>query len=122
MRNFQIVVVDDDESVRSVVSAVVREAIPTAAVTEHISSFAALEVIHGGATDLLITNCHMPDMDGPTLVRTIREEKNPIPIIMVSGSEEARELGELAGIDRFVPKHSIHASLTAAIHSLLDVA
>ena len=64
----------------------------------------------------------MPEMDGPTLVRTIREEKNSIPIIMVSGSPEARGLGENAGIDRFVAKVQLRPALAEAIHALLDAA
>ena len=34
--------------------------------------------------------CHMPDMDGPALVRTLREKKLALPIIMVSGSTRNR--------------------------------
>jgi CheY-like chemotaxis protein len=61
----------------------------------------------------------MPDMDGPTLVQTIRGMKNAIPIIMVSGSVDARELGEKAGIDRFVEKNRLNAELGEAIHTCL---
>ena len=118
----RIVVVDDDDAVRSIVMAVAREAMPSASLAEHYSSLHALQEINNGSADLLITNCHMPDMDGPTLVKTIRQEKNSIPIIMVSGSDDARELGEQAGIDRFVPKHAIIPALSDAIHSLLDAA
>ena len=41
---------------------------------------------------------------------------------MVSGSDDARELGEEAGIDRFVPKVRLQAGLAEAIHALLDAA
>jgi CheY-like chemotaxis protein len=119
MNQAHIVVVDDDDEVRAIVVAVAKEAAPTATVTEHVYSFKALEEITNGAADLLITNCHMPDMDGPTLVRTIRKMQNSIPIIMVSGSEDAHDLGILAGIDRFVPKFEIYSTLTEAIQSLL---
>jgi CheY-like chemotaxis protein len=100
----RIVVVDDDPAIRSVIVAVARKAIPSASLAEHHSSMHALQEITNGSADLLITNCHMPDMDGLTSMRTIRADKNSLPIIMVSGSPEARELGENAGIDRFVAK------------------
>jgi CheY-like chemotaxis protein len=115
-----ILVVDDDDAIRSVVVAVAQEAIPSAEVTSHASSLHALQKISTGEIDLLITNCHMPDMDGPTLIKTLRQEKNGIPIIMVSGSDEARELAEKAGVDRFVPKYAIHATLGDAILSLIE--
>lgn len=117
-----IVIVDDDDAVRSVVVAVTREAIPSAEITDHTSALHALQAIHSSGVDLLITNCHMPDMDGPTLVKTLREEKHAIPVIMVSGSDEARALAEEVGVDYFVPKHAIHAVLSDAIHALLDQA
>ena len=120
MNSPRIVVVDDDDAIRSIIMAIAHEAMPTASVTEHTSSLYALQEINSGAADLLITNCHMPDMDGPTLVRTIRADKNSLPIIMVSGSSAARELGEDAGIDRFVAKVQLQPALAEAIHSLMD--
>jgi CheY-like chemotaxis protein len=112
-------VVDDDDDVRSLVTAVAREAAPSAVVTEHASSLRALQEIESGAATLLITNYKMPDMDGVTLVKTIRREKHALPIIMVSGSDEARILAEKAGIDCFVPKHAIRTALNEAIRTLM---
>ena len=114
-----IVVVDDDDAIRSVVVAVVQEAIPSAEVSAHTSALQALQEISTGTIDLLITNCHMPDMDGPTLIKTLRDDKNAVPIIMVSGSDEAREVAEEVGVDVFVPKYAIRSTLTDAIRSLV---
>jgi len=114
-----VVVVDDDDAIRSIVVSVVHEAIPAAEVSAHTSAVHALQEISTGHIDLLITNCHMPDMDGPTLIKTLRQGKNGVPIIMVSGSDEARQVAEEVGVDFFVPKHALHAALTDAIHSLI---
>ena len=103
-----IVIVDDDDAIRSVVAAIARETIPSAIVSSHTSSLHALQEVESGGANLLITNFNMPDMDGVTLVETLRREKNAIPIIMVSGSDEVRVLGEKAGIDRFIPKRAMH--------------
>jgi CheY-like chemotaxis protein len=64
----------------------------------------------------------MPEMNGPTLVRAIRQMKNSIPIIMVSGSDEARDLGEKAGIDKFVQKSRLTVDLEDAIQTCLAAA
>jgi CheY-like chemotaxis protein len=117
-----LVIVDDDDQIRSMVHDLAQEVLPSAHIVDCHSCFEALHQIKAGIVDLLITNCHMPDMDGPTMVRKIREQKSLIPIIMVSGSDDARELGEEAGIDRFVPKVRLHAGLAEAIHALLDAA
>jgi len=59
---------------------------PTAEIVDcPASARHVLHEIETGTVDLLITNCHMTDMDGPTLVRTLREQKHSIPIVMVSG-------------------------------------
>ena len=115
----RIIVVDDDDAVRSIICALAQEALPDATICAHTSSVHALREIEAGA-DLLITNCHMPDVDGPTLVHTIREMKNSIPNLMVSGSEEARRLGEEAGIDKFVEKSRLNGELSDAIHTCLS--
>jgi DNA-binding response OmpR family regulator len=115
----RIVVVDDDDEIRSLLCALAHEAVPGATIGEHASSRHALNEIERGSADLLITNCDMPDMDGPTLVQTIRKMKNSIPIIMVSGSPEARSLGERSGIDKFVEKTHLNTELGDAIKTCL---
>jgi DNA-binding response OmpR family regulator len=117
-----LAIVDDDDQIRSIVHELAQTALPAAHIVDHHCCSEALQQIEKGGVNLLITNCHMPDMDGPTMVRKLRELKNSIPIIMVSGSDDARELGEKAGIDRFVPKVRLHAGLAEAIHALLDAA
>ncbi len=92
-----------------------------AEVTSYASALQALQEISTGGVDLLITNCHMPDMDGPTLIKTLRQERHNVPIIMISGSDEARQLAEDAGVDCFVAKHAIHSALTEAIRSLIEM-
>jgi CheY-like chemotaxis protein len=116
----RIVIVDDDDVIRSLVETVTRQTIPSARVTSYASSLRVIGEISTGSVQLLITNCHMPDMDGPTLIRTLREQKYAIPIIMVSGSEEARGMAEAAGVDYFVPKSAVVTALPEAIRALLD--
>jgi CheY-like chemotaxis protein len=122
MQHPQLIIVDDDEFVRSALHALAQEAMPAAHVADHGSCSQALEQIEADGADLIITNCHMPDMDGPTFVRTLREKHFTQPIIMVSGSEDARRLGTAAGIDRFVEKRYLDPDLAYAIHTLLKCA
>lgn len=119
MHGLKIVVVDDEDQVREVICETVRQALAGAEVADYASAKHAFHEIQTGTVDLLITNCHMPDMDGPSLVRALREQKHALPIIMISGSDDARCRGEEAGIDRFVCKHLIHPDLEEALHALL---
>ena len=119
MHPLKIAVVDDDDLVRATACELVREACPDAEVMEYASSTYALHEIETSTVDLLVTNCQMPDMDGPSLVRKLRELKHSLPIIMISASDGAKELGEAAGIDLFVPKNLLYPGLMEAIHALL---
>lgn len=119
MRNLELIIVDDDDDVRLAVHLLVQEALPLAHITDHRLCLDALQQLESRGADLLITNCHMPDMDGPTLVRILREKKFSIPIIMISASDDARKLGQAAGIDRFIEKRFLDPDLAAAIHALL---
>lgn len=118
MRPAKIAVVDDDDLIRATVCDMVREVCPGVQVVEYRSATRAMHEIETGTVDLLVTNFHMPDMDGSALVRQLREQKHTLPIIMISASEGAQELGEAAGIDRFVPKHFLHPGLAQAINAL----
>jgi len=120
MHGLKIAVVDDDDLIREVICETVRQTLAGAIVADYVSARQVLHEVETGTVDLLITNCHMPDMDGPSLVRALREQKHALPIIMISGSDDARRLGEEAGIDRFVAKHLIHPDLENSLHALLE--
>ncbi len=77
-------------------------------VLEANSGEAALEVLNndGQAVDLLITDVVMPRLDGPSLVRRVRESRPDMPVIFISGYAEdsfRKRLGREAGI-HFLPK------------------
>ncbi len=70
----------------------------------------ALEALAGGHYDLLITDCHMPVLDGFALARRIREREeggaSRLPIVALSASalpEEVTRCRE-AGMDEFLAK------------------
>ena len=93
-----IIIVDDDDDIRPILTAAAREAVPSAVVTEHTSSLHALHEVESGTANLLITNYKMPDMNGLELTATIRRQKNAIPIIMVFRQRRrSQSLAEKAG-------------------------
>jgi CheY-like chemotaxis protein len=118
----QVVVVDDDDDVRDIVVRLTLETVPEAQVSSMPNGCEALAAVKANGADLVITNFHMPGMDGPALVRELRTRQFTGPVIMVSGNPEAQELGEAAGISRFVPKTEVSAALPKAILALLKAA
>jgi two-component system OmpR family response regulator len=118
MKPNRLVLVDDDPLLLELTRDICQEAFPDAEILTFRSAVLALEQIDSAGADVLITDCNMPVVDGPALVRSLRARGNALPIIMVSGSEDALELGMAAGIDRFVSKNELRRFLPAALFSL----
>jgi CheY-like chemotaxis protein len=115
----KVLVAHDDAGVREIITAIVRNTLPSARITAVENGKLALESFRRHGADLVISNFIMPEMSGPSFVKILRDSNEQVPIIMVSGSPEAEVLGKDAGIDRFVYKHDMMASLPAEIKFLL---
>lgn len=57
----------------------------------------ALAYIRSGVYDLVILDIMMPKVDGITVLRTIRSEKNAIPVLMLTARDEVQD--KVAGLD-----------------------
>ena len=81
-----------------------------------------------GTFDLVITDCHMPGMDGFALARAIRADpragRAQVPIIALTASvlESTREACRAAGIDHFLAKPVDPRALRAALAGRLPAA
>lgn len=72
--------------------------------------------------DLLITDAVMPEMDGPTLIKNVRDEKPDMPVICISGYAQEifrNRLGEDQDI-HFLPKPFSLAQLACKVKEVLD--
>ena len=83
-----MLVVEDDEQMRVLLTALLEQAghrVRTAA-----NGRAALAELDRQAPDLILLDAVMPVMDGPALVRQLknREDTSHIPILIVSGHSE----------------------------------
>ena len=85
----------------------------------------ALAAWRGGGHSLLITDCHMPRMDGYELARRIRAEEralgapgaSPLPIIAMTANALAGEMERCtdAGMDAYLPKPVTLQQLSTAL-------
>ena len=115
----KVLIVEDDVSVRGIVVHVAKRTLPGARITTAGNGREALAQIAAEGADLVITDFQMPGMNGNEMVRQLRAQQLDTPVIMVSGTPDARALGEAAGISRFISKTDVSAALPAAIRSLL---
>jgi two-component system, cell cycle sensor histidine kinase and response regulator CckA len=101
-----VLLVEDEDAVRVFSARALRNKGYT--VLEAKSGEAAIGVLdgEGGEIDLLITDVVMPEMDGPRLIREVRERRPDIKVICISGyAEDAfrKKLDQSADI-HFLPK------------------
>jgi CheY-like chemotaxis protein len=113
-----ILAVDDDASVRSLLLQELTDAgyttVGAADGTE------ALQIVHTLSPALVILDVHMPGIDGLTVARTLKEDRQTaqIPVILLSVSEGV-EKGILAGAEAFRTKPLDMPGLLSTVRSLL---
>ncbi len=99
-------IVDDSQSVRKFVSAVLERNNYTTILANDGPE--ALEKVHGTDFDIIITDLEMPKMHGFDLIENIRSknEYNDIPIVILTGKSgrEHEEKGKKAGANAYIIK------------------
>jgi two-component system, cell cycle sensor histidine kinase and response regulator CckA len=119
-----VMVVDDEAGIREVMALALaaggHECVAAAGGQEALSVFREREAeIQGVITDL-----HMPAMDGITLVRQLRELCPGLPIVISSGSisEEDRHAMDELGITSVLPKPYTVTQLLQCVEPMMDSA
>ena len=115
-------VVEDEDEVRLFSARALRA--KGYKVLEARSSEAAMELmgVIEEPIDLLITDAVMPEMDGPTLNKNVRDSTPEMPVICISGYAEetfCKRLGEDTDI-HFLPKPFSLAQLAGKVKELMD--
>jgi len=97
-----VLLVEDEDAVRSFAS----RALATRGYTvlEAASGVEALEIMdrHEGQVDLVVSDVVMPEMDGPTLLRHLRQRNPDIRIVFMSGYAEEAFRKNLAADENFI--------------------
>jgi len=117
-----ILLVEDEEAVRSFAARALR--MRGYNVLEASGGEEALEIVQAGNVDihLVITDVVMPNMDGPTMVRHVKELKPDLPVIFMSGyAEEAFRRNDQSSEDiHFLPKPFGLKQLAAKVKEVLS--
>lgn len=120
-----ILVVDDDESTRVIVSTILEDA--GFAVESVGSPGEALQAVARSAPDLLILDLWLPGMDGTVLIDEIRaldRTSRPAPVIMLTAvaTDAARRAAYAAGCQLFLTKPVYPDHLVTAVEKVLSAA
>ena len=114
----RVLVVDDEESIRVVIAALLEALGVIVTVAENGSQ--ALELYRRETFDAVLTDYHMPQMRGDELACAIKNVNPAQRVLLITGSaEDLREQGKLpAGIDEMIAKP---CTLDQLAHALSDI-
>ena len=110
---------DDDRAVReSLVRALSLEGYEVISANDGAK---ALDMIRTDRPDVVVLDVMMPVIDGVTVCRVVRSERNRTPILMLTARTETsdRVVGLDAGADDYLPKPFALEELLARIRALL---
>jgi len=116
---FRILVVDDNKHTRQLFQAVLENENYTVFTAEDGED--ALRVMDEEHIDLVVLDIMMPKMDGYEFTKTLRENQNNLPILMVSAKQlpADKKKGFLVGTDDYMTKPVDEDEMLLRIKALL---
>lgn len=118
-RPARIVVVDDEPSITdAVATALGYEGFDVA---QAHGGRDGLELVLDSRPDLLILDVMLPDLDGMTLLRRLRQDGVDVPVLFLTARDEPSDRieGLVAGGDDYVTKPFTLAEVVARVHAIL---
>ncbi len=116
-----IVIVDDSESIREVVKFTLDNEGHTVLVGNDGND--ALKFFDGRDLDLLITDLHMPNMNGIELIKEVRNKDSykrmPILFLTTESQAEKKQEAKEAGATGWIVKPFVPAKLIEAINKVV---
>lgn len=116
-----ILIVDDSESIREVVSFTLENA--GYDVLIGVDGKDALKFFDGRDIDLLITDLHMPEMNGIELIKEVRTmdayKRVPILFLTTESQKEKKMEAKNAGATGWIIKPFVPAKLLAALSKVM---
>jgi len=119
----RILIVEDSETMRSLLASSLEELDAPVKVIEAGSGFEALRILPREPFDLVLTDINMPDVNGLELLSFVRRDPRfrSIPVVIVSteGSDRDRDKGLELGADAYLVKPFEPEALRAVVSDLL---
>jgi class 3 adenylate cyclase/DNA-binding response OmpR family regulator len=120
-KNPLVLLVEDDADLRELLRSTLE--IFGLSVSSAADVATAIELFRDRRFSLVITDFNLPDANGKILVKTIRESDVDIPVILVSGKINRKELGDMISesVDVFLEKPVDMDRLINSVRRLLHV-
>lgn len=117
----KILLVDDSRTMRNIQKKALGEIAAGVEFAEAGDGVEALALLEGGAFDLVLVDWNMPNMDGLTLVRKVRQTDKGTRLVMcTTEAEKARVIEAIkAGVNNYVVKPFTAEALTEKVKQTL---
>lgn len=116
LKDLSVLVVDYDQATSRLIQSQLEPIFKSVEIT--YNGVAGLASFLKNSFDIIITDIHMPDMNGIEFITQIRKIDPEIPIVVVTSSDDLKELKELLdlGISRFIQKPFSKNTLIATVY------
>ena len=118
---YKVLIVEDEFEIRHYIKDVLSSEY---IIAESANGKEAMEAVAGSKPDLIISDIMMPEMDGITLCRKVKQntELNDIPVILLTAKArvEDKQEGLEVGADSYIPKPFNVSVLMSTIANLLE--
>lgn len=117
----KILTVDDSEVIRTIVTKQLSE--KGFEVVEADGGEKALGILESGGFDLVLLDVSMPEMDGPTMLKNMRERGDKTPVLLVTSESKKSTVTEAlkSGIVDFILKPFQPEELEAKVNKALQL-
>jgi len=120
-KDINILIVDDFSAMRQIIRDLLRE-LGFDNTSEADDGQTALPMLKTGNFDFLVTDWSMPDMDGLTLLKTVRadEQLGDLPVLMVTAEAKREQIVDAAeaGVNAYIVKPFTAATLKDKIDKI----
>ena len=117
----QVLLIEDEESIRRVMSRILKEENDQYQITEAVDGKQGLDLLSKGQFDLVLCDIKMPKMDGIEVLKKAKDEMLNIPFIMLTGHgniETAVEAMKLGAYDFISKPPDLNRLLNSVRHAL----
>jgi DNA-binding response OmpR family regulator len=92
-----VLIVEDAETCRDTLEVALMK-VPNVAVRSVTTAEEALQCLAGGEVSALVTDLHLPRMDGFALIEEVRSRRSSLPIVVISGDSDPRIPAHVVGL------------------------
>ncbi len=122
-KNMRFLVVDDFSTMRRIVRNLLKE-LGFVNVEEAEDGAIALQMLKAGGFDFVVSDWNMPNMDGLTLLQSIRADENlkKLPVLMVTAEAKKENIvaAAQAGANGYVVKPFTAATLDEKLNKIFQ--